>query len=58
MIFVLPLFFGIAHIHHAYELYSLHKNDKSIIPQIIFSIGNTFIYHIIQIILIVKIQTY
>ncbi|OUM65592.1 hypothetical protein PIROE2DRAFT_59888 [Piromyces sp. E2] len=44
MIFVLPLFFGIAHVHHAYELYSLHKNEENIIIQIVFSIVLQFSY--------------
>jgi len=42
MIFVLPLFFGVAHVHHAYEQYSLYKNEENIIIQIVFSIGILF----------------
>ncbi|ORX50689.1 Abi-domain-containing protein [Piromyces finnis] len=44
MIFVLPLFFGLAHVHHAYEQYSLHKNEENIISRIIFSIILQFSY--------------
>jgi len=44
MIFVLPLFFGIAHVHHAYEQYSLHKNEENIIIQIVLSIVLQFSY--------------
>ena len=43
MIFVLPLFFGVAHIHHGYEQYSLRKNEENIILQIVLSIGS-YIY--------------
>lgn len=44
MIFLLPMFFGLAHIHHAYEYYKMNKATENVIQQIIISTVFQFSY--------------
>ncbi|ORX80216.1 Abi-domain-containing protein, partial [Anaeromyces robustus] len=44
MIFILPLFFGIAHVHHAYEFYMLNKNQENALVQSLLGTTLQFSY--------------
>ncbi|KAG4087374.1 Abi-domain-containing protein [Neocallimastix lanati (nom. inval.)] len=44
MIFVLPLFFGVAHVHHIYEYYSEHKEEEGVLIQAILGTSFQFLY--------------
>jgi len=42
MIFALPLFFGVAHVHHAYEYYMQNKNQEGVLIQAILGTGSYY----------------